>query len=88
MPALWLVGGKQKRRGGQPAAASLWVRSGVAEAESLLTEALPFTLAQNQVVQDVHIKQLAGLDDLPGDQDIFNIYMENRVSSARDAMYQ
>lgn len=56
MPALWLVGGKQKRRGGQPAAASFWVRSGVAEAEPFLTEALPFTLAQNQVVQDIHIK--------------------------------
>lgn len=56
MPALWLVADKQKRRGGQPAAASFWVRSGVAEAKPFLTEALPFTLAQNQVVQDVHIK--------------------------------
>lgn len=39
--ALWLVGGKQKRRDGQPAAASLWVRLGVAEAEPFLTEAHP-----------------------------------------------
>jgi len=38
------------------------------------------SLADDQVVKDLYIEHLAGLNDLARHQHIFNIYMENHLT--------